>query len=155
MKIIRHLPDAQATRQLGIALAPLLQPGLKVYFYGGLGTGKTTLVRGMLEGLGYRGKVKSPSYILVELYPLSRLDLYHFDFYRFKIAEEWQEAGFREHFDGQAVCLVEWPEKAAGLLPVPDINISLRITRTGREATIGGVTETGKQCLSLNRLQMD
>ncbi|MGH8757341.1 MAG: tRNA (adenosine(37)-N6)-threonylcarbamoyltransferase complex ATPase subunit type 1 TsaE, partial [Burkholderiales bacterium] len=107
MKIIRHLPDAQATHQLGIALAPLLQPGLKVYLYGELGTGKTTLVRGILEGLGYRGKVKSPSYILVELYPLSRLDLYHFDLYRFEDAKEWQDAGFREYFDTRSVCLVE------------------------------------------------
>jgi tRNA threonylcarbamoyladenosine biosynthesis protein TsaE len=148
MKIIRHLPDAQATRQLGIALAPLLQPGLKVYFYGGLGTGKTTLVRGMLEGLGYRGKVKSPSYILLELYSLSRLDLYHFDFYRFEDAEEWQDAGFREYFDTRSVCLVEWPENAGDLLPAPDIKISLQIKGTGRDVTIEGVTETGKQCLA-------
>ncbi len=153
MKIIRHLPDEQATRQFGSALAPLLQPGLKVYFYGDLGTGKTTLVRGILEGLGYRGKVKSPSYILVELYTLSRLDLYHFDFYRFEDAKEWQDAGFREYFDTRAVCLVEWPENAAALLPVPDIKISLRIRGTGRDITIEGVTETGKQCLGSSLLQ--
>ncbi|HMK14336.1 MAG TPA: tRNA (adenosine(37)-N6)-threonylcarbamoyltransferase complex ATPase subunit type 1 TsaE [Burkholderiales bacterium] len=148
MKIIRHLSDAQATRQLGIALAPLLQPGLKVYFYGGLGTGKTTLVRGILEGLGYRGKVKSPSYILLELYSLSRLDLYHFDFYRFKDAKEWQDAGFREYFDTRFVCLVEWPENAGDLLPAPDIKISLRIKGAGRDVTIEGATETGRQCLA-------
>jgi len=148
MKIIRHLSDAQATRQLGIALAPLLQPGLKVYFYGGLGTGKTTLVRGILEGLGYRGKVKSPSYILLELYSLSRLDLYHFDFYRFKDAKEWQDAGFREYFDTSSVCLVEWPENAGDLLPAPDIKISLRIKGAGRDVTIEGATETGRQCLA-------
>jgi len=148
MKIIRHLADEQATRQLGVALAPLLQPGLKVYFSGELGTGKTTLVRGILEGLGYRGKVKSPSYILVELYPLSRLDLYHFDFYRFKDAKEWHDAGFREYFGTRAVCLVEWPENAAGLLPAPDIKISLRIKRTGRDVTIEGASETGKRCLA-------
>ena len=148
MKIIRHLPDAHATRQLGIALAPLLQPGLKAYLYGELGTGKTTLVRGILEGLCYRGKVKSPSYILVELYPLSRLDLYHFDFYRFEDAKEWQDAGFREYFDTRSVCLVEWPENAGDLLPAPDIKISLRIKGTGRDVTIEGATETGRQCLA-------
>jgi tRNA threonylcarbamoyladenosine biosynthesis protein TsaE len=153
MKIIRHLPDAQSTRELGMALAPLLKPGLKVYFYGELGSGKTTLVRGMLEGLGYRGKVKSPSYILVELYTVSRLNLYHFDFYRFEDAKEWQDAGFREYFNTRSVCLVEWPENAGDLLPAPDIKISLRIKGTGRDATIEGVSETGKQCLSLNRLQ--
>ena len=149
MKIIRHLPDAQATRELGIALAPVLQPGLKVYFYGELGSGKTTLVRGMLEGLGYHGKVKSPSYILVELYTVSRLDLYHFDFYRFEDAKEWQDAGFRDYFNARSVCLVEWPENAGDLLPAPDIKISLRIKGTGRDATIEGATETGKQCLNL------
>ncbi|HSS46050.1 MAG TPA: tRNA (adenosine(37)-N6)-threonylcarbamoyltransferase complex ATPase subunit type 1 TsaE [Burkholderiales bacterium] len=148
-KIIRHLADEQATRALGVQLAPLITPGLKVYFCGELGSGKTTLVRGLLEGLGYRGKVKSPTYLLVELYAISRLDLYHFDFYRFKLAEEWQDAGFREHFDSQAVCLVEWPEKAAGLLPVPDIKISLQIESAGRAVTIEGVTETGRECLKL------
>jgi tRNA threonylcarbamoyladenosine biosynthesis protein TsaE len=148
MKIIRHLPDAQATRELGIALAPLLQPGLKVYFYGELGSGKTTLVRGMLQGLGYRGKVKSPSYILLELYPLSRLDLYHFDFYRFEDAKEWQDAGFREYFDTRSACLVEWPENAGDLLPAPDIKIGLLIEDAGRDVSIEGVTDTGRQCLA-------
>ncbi|HUL42216.1 MAG TPA: tRNA (adenosine(37)-N6)-threonylcarbamoyltransferase complex ATPase subunit type 1 TsaE [Burkholderiales bacterium] len=148
MKIIRHLPDAQATRELGMQIAPILQPGLKVYFYGELGAGKTTLVRGILEGLGYRGKVKSPSYILVELYPLSRLDLYHFDFYRFEDAKEWHDAGFREYFGTRSVCLVEWPENAGAWLPAPDIKISLRIEGAGRDATIEGATETGSQCLA-------
>ncbi|HXZ97144.1 MAG TPA: tRNA (adenosine(37)-N6)-threonylcarbamoyltransferase complex ATPase subunit type 1 TsaE [Burkholderiales bacterium] len=148
MKIIRHLRDAQATRELGVQLAHVLQPGLKVYFYGELGTGKTTLVRGILQGLGYRGKVKSPSYILVELYLLSRLDLYHFDFYRFKDAKEWEDAGFRDYFGTRSVCLVEWPENAAALLPAPDIKINLRIKGKGRDVTIEGATEAGRQCLA-------
>jgi len=148
MKIIRYLPNAQATRELGKQLAPVLQPGLKVYFYGELGTGKTTLVRGILQGLGYYGKVKSPSYILVELYPLSKLDLYHFDFYRFKDAKESEDAGFREYFGTRSVCLVEWPENAAAWLPAPDIKISLRLKGKGRDVTIEGATKTGRQCLA-------
>ncbi len=148
MKIIRYLEDEQASRELGVRLAPLMQPGLKVYFDGELGSGKTTVVRALLEGLGYRGKVKSPTYLLVELYNVSRLDLYHFDFYRFEDAKEWQDAGFREYFDTRAVCLVEWPENAAALLPAPDIKISLRIKGTGRDVTIEGVSETGKRCLA-------
>jgi tRNA threonylcarbamoyladenosine biosynthesis protein TsaE len=147
MKIIRYLEDEQASRELGMRLAPLMQPGLKVYFDGELGSGKTTVIRALLESLGYHGKVKSPTYLLVELYNISRLDLYHFDFYRFQNAEEWQDAGFREHFNGPAVCLVEWPEKAAGLLPLPDIKIGLRIEGAGRAVMIEGVSETGRQCL--------
>ncbi|MGH8750185.1 MAG: tRNA (adenosine(37)-N6)-threonylcarbamoyltransferase complex ATPase subunit type 1 TsaE [Burkholderiales bacterium] len=149
MKILRHLADERATLALGARLAPLLRPGLKIYLCGELGCGKTTLVRGLLQALGYHGKVKSPTYLLVELYTVSRLDLYHFDFYRFKDAEEWQDAGFREPFNGQAVCLVEWPEKAASRLPLPDIKINLQITGSGRDVTLEGITETGRQCLSL------
>ena len=71
------------------------------------------LARGLLRGLGYEGKVKSPTYTLVEFYKLSRLDLYHFDFYRFSDPREWDESGFREYFNSGSVCLVEWPERAA------------------------------------------
>ena len=117
-----HLPDEQATRRFGARLAAVLQPGMSVHLSGDLGSGKTTLARGVLRALGFAGKVKSPTYTLVEPYIDSRLTLYHFDFFRFREPGEWRDAGFRECFNERSICLVEWPEKAAGLLPAPDLH---------------------------------
>ena len=145
-----HLPDEAATRALGARLAQVIEPGLFVYMHGDLGSGKTTLARGLLRGLGYQGRVKSPTYALVELYTVSRLNLYHFDFYRFRDPKEWRDAGFSEYFSGASVCLVEWPEKAGGLLPVADLEIALEFAGDGRDLEIRAGTESGKACL--NRL---
>ena len=122
-----ELADEAATRLLGARLAPALSPGLKLYLHGDLGAGKTTLVRALLEALGHTGRVKSPTYTLVELYTVSRLHLYHFDFYRFRDSHEWREAGFSDYFGGDGICLVEWPEKAGGDLPQPDLDIAIDI----------------------------
>lgn len=124
-----------------------MRPGLVIYLYGDLGAGKTTLVRGMLAALGYSGKVKSPTYTLLEPYQLDGLDLRHFDLYRLTGEDEWESAGFRDEFDGSRVLLIEWPEKAAGLLPAADLNINLAIGKTGRDAKLQSNTETGYQCL--------
>jgi tRNA threonylcarbamoyladenosine biosynthesis protein TsaE len=137
------LPDEAATLALGAALAECLQPGLAIYLRGELGAGKTTLVRGVLRGLGWRGAVKSPTYALVELYEVSRLNLHHFDFYRFHDPREWIDAGFRESFSGPNVSLVEWPEKAAGLLPPPDVEIALTASGSGRNASLQASSPTG------------
>lgn len=142
------LPDEAATLAFGEKLALSLQPGLFIAISGELGSGKTTLARGMLRGLGHKGKVKSPTYTLVEHYKLSRLNLYHFDFYRFKDAHELLEAGLREHFDGRNVCIAEWPERAHGLLPVADLSISLAEERNGRRIRLVALTESGKNCLT-------
>ncbi|MBS4095462.1 MAG: tRNA (adenosine(37)-N6)-threonylcarbamoyltransferase complex ATPase subunit type 1 TsaE [Sulfuricella sp.] len=144
----RFLADEEATRVLGADLAKCLRPGLVIFLDGDLGAGKTTLARALLQALGYQGKVKSPTYTLVEIYVVSNLYLYHFDFYRFNDPEEWQEAGFREYFNDASICLVEWPEKAGGLLPPADIQIALRIAGQGRQAEITTGTEKGRLCLS-------
>ena len=115
------MPDEAATARLGAKLAGALAPGLRIYLRGDLGAGKTTLARALLRALGFRGRVKSPSYALVELYSISSLDLYHFDFFRFGDPKEWSDAGFREYFHGDAVCLVEWPEKGGDVRPRPDL----------------------------------
>jgi tRNA threonylcarbamoyladenosine biosynthesis protein TsaE len=141
------LPDEAATLALGNRLALVLEPGLYVALSGNLGSGKTTLTRGILRGLGYQGKVKSPTYTLVELYNLSKLDLYHFDFYRFNDPQEWLDAGFRDHFEPRNICLVEWPERAEGLLPPPDLKIALNEEGGGRRARIAAETEHGIHCL--------
>ncbi len=141
------LPDELATLELGARLARALHPHLKIYLKGELGAGKTTLVRGALRELGYTGRVKSPTYALVEVYRLSRLYLHHFDFYRFKDPAEWIDAGFRDLFGGENVCLVEWPEKAGGLLPSADLEISLEHQDTGRSAHLSALSTAGIECL--------
>ena len=128
------LASEDATLALGAALAKGALAGRVLYLSGELGAGKTTLVRGLLRALGWTGRVKSPTYALVELYGLSGLHLYHFDFYRFKDREEWVNSGFREHFNPESLCIVEWPEMAGGLLPPPDLHVTLDISEPGRRA---------------------
>lgn len=141
-----YLADESATLALGQRLAAGLAPGLKIYLSGDLGAGKTTLVRGLLRALGYRGRVKSPTFTLVELYKLSSLDLYHFDFYRFEDPREWADAGFRDAFDSAAVCIVEWPEKAAAELPPADLAIVLEHCDEGRRVHVAAQTKAGLSC---------
>jgi tRNA threonylcarbamoyladenosine biosynthesis protein TsaE len=147
-KITRYLADDSATAALGASLARALVPGLVIYLCGNLGAGKTALARAVLRGLGYEGKVKSPTFTLVELYAISRLTIYHFDLYRFGDPREWVEAGFRDYFGPDTVCLVEWPEKAEGVLPPADLRITLQIQDSGRSAEIEAGTEAGNQCLT-------
>ena len=142
----RSLPAEADTLALGQALGTGLTPGMVVYLVGELGAGKTTAARGVLRGLGYQGRVKSPTFTLVEVYEDSRLYLYHFDFYRFVDPQEFNKSGFREYFNPQAVCLVEWPEKAAGL-PAADLRIVLHVAGTGRNVSIFADSEAGASCL--------
>jgi tRNA threonylcarbamoyladenosine biosynthesis protein TsaE len=149
MGSIRHLPDAAATEAAGAALAEALGGGMVIALHGDLGTGKTTLVRGVLRALGWTGPVKSPTYTLVESYEFSSLYLYHFDFYRFADPDEWETAGLAECFRSDSACLVEWPERVAGLLPVPDLD--LRLThpapgRAGRDLFAAANTDAGRRC---------
>ena len=141
LKII--LPDESATLALGASIARALAPGLLIYLQGELGAGKTTLARGLLRALGHQGAVKSPTYTLVEVYDVSRLHLYHFDFYRFHDPKEWLEAGFRDTFNGRNVGLIEWPEKATGFLPPADLVVMLHVQDAGRLATIESRSPAG------------
>ena len=147
----RRLATEADTLVLGAALAVGLRSGMIVYLKGELGAGKTTLARGILCALGVTDRVKSPTYTLVEPYIISRLYLYHFDFYRLKRPDEWIDAGFREYFNSDAVCLVEWPEKAGEELPAADVTIELTVDGDGRNVTLKADTEAGTNCL--RRLQ--
>jgi tRNA threonylcarbamoyladenosine biosynthesis protein TsaE len=143
------LADAPATEKVGAALSRALDGGMVVSLHGDLGAGKTTLVRGALRALGWSGPVKSPTYTLVEHYPLSRLYFYHFDFYRFADPNEWETAGLADYFRDDAVCLVEWPERVADLLPRPDLEITLshlESNETGRGLALAANTEKGERC---------
>jgi tRNA threonylcarbamoyladenosine biosynthesis protein TsaE len=146
-----HLPDPEATAAAGARLAPFLEGGMIVTLSGELGAGKTTLVRGCLRALGWTGPVKSPTYALVEHYTFSSLYFYHFDFYRFKDPSEWETTGFADCFRNDAVCLVEWPERVAGLLPAADLAVTLahppRSDQAGRHCTLDARTKAGEPCL--------
>jgi len=149
------LPDENATARLGAALAHAVESefavvrerGLVVALSGDLGAGKTSLVRAMLRALGVSGPVRSPTFTLVEPYVASSLDFYHFDFYRLTDPREFALAGFREMFGEGNVCLVEWPEKAAGHLPAADLQFTLRVAGNGRIASVEAGSELGSACL--------
>jgi tRNA threonylcarbamoyladenosine biosynthesis protein TsaE len=152
------LADEAATIEFGAAIAKVIVPELTIYLHGDLGAGKTTLVRGLLRGLGYVGRVKSPTYTLVEPYEMldshsAPLNLYHFDLYRFNDEEEWEAAGFRDHFNSNSVCLIEWPEKAAQVLPEPDIEINFDIRADSRSVHVSAHTVRGQQCLQHIKLK--
>lgn len=148
------LADTAATEALGARLARALAPGLCVCLDGDLGAGKTTLVRGLLRALGHTGKVKSPTFTLLESYAISSLNfpLYHFDFYRFTDPDEFIEAGLDEYFgqtgENAGVCLVEWPDKAGAHLPSPDLRVALAVVGEARRAQLVACSEGGRACLS-------
>ena len=102
-----------------------------VCLHGELGAGKTTLVRFLLQAMGVTGRIKSPTYAVVEPYELSTAQgvqaIWHFDFYRFSDPREWEDAGFRDIFVSPGLKLCEWPEKAQGFLPTPDLDIVIAV----------------------------
>jgi len=142
-----QLDDPEATARLGARLATCIGPGMRLYFRGELGSGKSTLIRGLLVALGVTGRIKSPTYTLVELYVVSRLNLYHFDFYRFLDEREFSDAGLADHFEGEDVCLVEWPERAGPALPRPDLEFTLVYAGSGRAVSALAHSRQGEQCL--------
>lgn len=144
----KYLPDADATMRAGSSLARSLAGGMVVTLSGELGAGKTTLVRGLLRALGWTGAVKSPSYALLEHYPVSSLYCYHFDFYRFDKQGEWEDTGFAEHFRPDSICVIEWPERVRGMLPQVDLALSLAYLGEGRELTLQSLTQAGSECLT-------
>ncbi len=141
-----QLVDEAATLALGARLAERLAPGLNIWLEGELGSGKTTLVRGILRALGHTGTVKSPTYTLIEPYAISKMNLYHFDFYRLTTPEEFLDAGLDEYFSGEGICLVEWPRQAVPYLAPPDLVITLTPRDGGRWCEIRAKTEAGRTC---------
>ena len=153
-----ELPDEHATDRLGQALAHLaaaLKPdalgkllpdasaGGRIYLKGDLGAGKTALVRAFLRQCSISGRIKSPSYALLESYEVSNLYFYHLDFYRFSENADWLDAGFRDLFKNNALILIEWPERAGSLLSDPDLLIELSYAGLGRIATLSAYSEKG------------
>ncbi|MEH6560715.1 MAG: tRNA (adenosine(37)-N6)-threonylcarbamoyltransferase complex ATPase subunit type 1 TsaE [Marinobacter sp.] len=143
------------TEKLGNNLARLAKQssqGLIVFLEGDLGMGKTTLSRGVIRGLGHKGAVKSPTYTLVEPYEDLIPPAYHFDLYRLGDPEELEYMGIRDYFNGQSICLIEWPERGEGLLPQADLEIHLECQGEGRSAVVRAGSEQG--ALLLNELEL-
>ena len=141
------LDNEAATLACGDKFSRIMVNGLVVYLHGDLGAGKTTFVRGVLHGLGHVGKVKSPTYTLVEPYIIFNYNIYHFDLYRFIDEEEWDAAGFRDYFNAQSICMIEWPEKAAHVLPEPDIHVHLSHFQNARKIQFSAGSPFGKKCI--------
>jgi tRNA threonylcarbamoyladenosine biosynthesis protein TsaE len=131
-RISKDIASSEEMVSLGIDMAKTIQGVERIYFSGDLGAGKTTLIRGILRGLGYSGAVKSPTFSLLEPYPNLQPPVYHFDLYRLQKAEELEYLGWQEYFLKQNLCLLEWPSRASRILPIPDLNVIIRKTGEGR-----------------------
>jgi|TARA_R110000772_G_scaffold261968_1_gene380769 tRNA threonylcarbamoyladenosine biosynthesis protein TsaE len=140
--------DEAAMVALGATLAEACEPGAVVYLCGGLGMGKTTLSRGVVQGLGHRGAVKSPTYTLVEPYQFGELEVFHFDLYRLGDPTELEFMGIRDYFGPRSLCLVEWPERGHGVLPPADLAITIAAAGSGRSLQVQARSDAGERILS-------
>ena len=142
-------PDEASTQAFAQRLAhqPAFARAL-IALHGNLGAGKTTLARYLLQAIGVQGRIKSPSYAIVESYELPQGLVWHCDFYRFSDPREWEEAGFRDLFASVGLKIVEWPEKAAGLLPTADWDVKIQmLSETARQVQITANTPLGVSLL--------
>lgn len=142
-----YLDNEDDTVEIGSKIAKLVSVPFTLYLTGDLGAGKTTLSRGLIQSLGHKGAVKSPTYTLVEPYELDGIEVYHFDLYRLHDPEELEFMGIRDYFSDKSLCIVEWPDRGHGLLPKADIHLHLKYVNTGRELDIEAKSEQGKVLL--------
>ncbi len=142
-----ELADETAQVAFGTLLGQACAGQGVIFLQGTLGMGKTTLTRGILQAYGHQGAVKSPTYTLVEPYQLAEKQVYHFDLYRLADPEELEYMGIRDYFDETALCVIEWPDKGAGVLPQPDITLTLDKQGEGRNALLQAHNVKGAEIL--------
>lgn len=151
-ELTQYIPDEGTMLRFGKKLAEVLvkQPkdnAIVLYFNGDLGAGKTTLTRGMVQGLGYQGNVKSPTYTLVEEYSIAGKMIYHFDLYRLADPEELEFMGIRDYFADNTICLIEWAEKGADLLSPPDLLVNIGYAENARNIELVAQSTMGQQII--------
>lgn len=144
-----ELINSEATEAIGARLSRQLPQKCLIFLKGQLGAGKTTLVRGLLRGLGHRGSVKSPTYTLVEEYIQGGRHVFHFDLYRLTDPEELEWIGVDDYLTQDAVCLIEWPEMGDGFLPEPDLVLTLSVVGLERSLDLEIINPALKNTLSL------
>ncbi len=128
-----EVQDEAALGRLAAQLAGLVKPGLLIALSGPLAAGKTTFARAFLHALGHRGNVKSPTFTLVESYPVRDMTVHHFDLYRLHDPRELYYLGFDDYVQPATLCLIEWPERGGSELPPFDLTLTLEIlSATGR-----------------------
>jgi len=137
--------DEAAMVMFGQQIAHATSGGEVIFLNGDLGMGKTTLSRGVLKGFGHQGSVKSPTYTLVEPYELGEVTVFHFDLYRLGDPEELEYLGIRDYFTDQSICLIEWPERGEGVLPLADLLLNITVEQRGRRINWQAQTEKGRQ----------
>ncbi|MCC2624764.1 MAG: tRNA ((37)-N6)-threonylcarbamoyltransferase complex ATPase subunit type 1 TsaE [Burkholderiales bacterium] len=142
-----QLNSLSDTHTLAGLIAEVIVPNFVITLNGDLGAGKTTLVREILQAMGVTGSIKSPTFTYVEPYHLDYIDIFHFDLYRFSSADEWLDMGFDEYFINPHLCFIEWAEKANGLIPEMDWDITLSINNEIHSCRITAHTNKGQECL--------
>lgn len=146
--VIVDLVDESAQVAFGKTLGQACDGEALIFLQGTLGMGKTTLTRGVLQAYGHTGAVKSPTYTLVEPYQLAEAQVYHFDLYRLADPEELEFMGIRDYFSSPALSVIEWPDKGAGILPTPDVVLTLSKKEDGRQASLVANTQRGAAILN-------
>jgi tRNA threonylcarbamoyladenosine biosynthesis protein TsaE len=146
--LVWHSEEDTAAFAAALALKPAIRTAF-IALHGELGAGKTSFVRHLLRALGVQGRIKSPTYAVVEPHEVPGLAIWHFDFYRFDDPREWEDAGFRDVFASPGLKLAEWPEKAAAVLPAPDLMLDLTVAADGsRHVTLTAQSPTGAALLA-------